>query len=233
MPQAKPATDETPHHAGHRARLKARFVQNGHAALADYELLELLLFMAIPRRDVKPLAKTLLQRFGDIGGVFAASVPDLAAVEGMSEGAAVALKTVEAAAARLNRVVLDKNPVLSSWTRLIDYCHTIMAREKVEQFRVMYLNRKNMLIADEIHQQGTVDQSAVFPREIVKRALAHGATAIILVHNHPSGDPTPSEADLILTNEIVAAMAPLDIVVHDHLIIAKSGHTSFKKQGLL
>lgn len=222
-----------PHHEGHRARLRARFVEAGPQALADYELLELLLFMAIPRRDVKPLAKTLIKNFGDLGGVFAAGIDELAAIDGMSESAAVALKSVEAAAARLTRTGLRKSPVFSSWQKLLDYCHTAMSREKVEQFRVLYLNRKNMLIADEVHQTGTVDSSAVFPREIVKRALAHGATALILVHNHPSGDPSPSEADITLTMEIVQAMTPLGITVHDHLIIAKSGHTSFKKQGLI
>lgn len=224
---------EKPHHEGHRARLKSRFVSAGPEALPDYELLELLLFMAIPRRDVKPLAKALLKRFGDIGGVFAASPENMQEVEGMTEGAAIALKAVDAAAARIAKSAVADRPVLSSWQRLLDYCHTVMARESVEQFRVLYLNRKNALMADEVHQQGTVDQSAVFPREIVKRALAHAATAVILVHNHPSGDPTPSEADLILTQEIVRAMDPLGIVVHDHLIIARTGHISFKKEGLL
>lgn len=224
---------EPKHHEGHRARLKSRFTDVGPQALADYELLELLLFMAIPRRDVKPLAKSLLARFGDMGAVFAASLENLQEVEGMTEGAAIAIKTVDAAAARIAKSTIENQPILNSWQRLLDYCHTTMAREKVEQFRVLYLNRKNRLEADEVHQTGTVDSSAVFPREIVKRALAHGATAIILVHNHPSGDPTPSEADIILTNEIVRAMDPLGIVVHDHLIIARTGHTSFKKQGLL
>lgn len=224
---------EKPHHEGHRARLKSRFVSAGPEALPDYELLELLLFMAIPRRDVKPLAKALLKRFGDIGGVFAASPENMQEVEGMTEGAAIALKAVDAAAARIAKSAVADRPVLSSWARLLDYCHTVMARESIEQFRVLYLNRKNALMADEVHQQGTVDQSAVFPREIVKRALAHAATAVILVHNHPSGDPTPSEADLILTQEIVRAMDPLGIVVHDHLIIARTGHISFKKEGLL
>lgn len=225
--------DPAPDHEGHRARLKKRFTEAGPAALADYELLELLLFMAIPRRDVKPMAKALLARFGDIGHVFAAAPENLMEIEGMTDGAAIALKAVDATAARIAKAAIGKKPVLSSWQRLLDYCHTVMAREKVEQFRVLYLNRKNMLEADEIHQQGTVDSSAVFPREIVKRALAHGATAVILVHNHPSGDPTPSEADIILTNEIVRAMDPLGIVVHDHLIIARTGHLSFKKEGLL
>lgn len=224
---------EALHHEGHRARLKGRFVTSGPQALADYELLELLLFMAIPRRDVKPLAKDLLKKFGGIDHVFAASIEDMQSVDGVTESAAIALKSVEAAAKRMMQAGVMKQPVLSSWSRLIDYCHAVMAREKVEQFRVLYLNKKNLLIADEVHQTGTVDQSAVFPREIVKQALAHGATAVILVHNHPSGDPSPSDADLTLTHEIIRAMDPLGIVVHDHLIIAKTGHTSFKKSGLL
>lgn len=221
------------HHEGHRQRLKNRFTQAGPDALADYELLELLLFMAIPRRDVKPLAKLLIARFGGLDEVFSAPIEELTDVEGMNESAAIALKSVEAAAARFSKITAFKQPVLSSWQRLIDYCHTAMAREKIEQFRVLYLNRKNMLLADEVHQRGTVDQSAVFPREIVKRALALGATALIIVHNHPSGDPTPSDADITLTFEIKRALEPLDITLHDHLIIAKSGTTSFKKQGLL
>lgn len=224
---------EALHHEGHRARLKGRFIDAGPQALADYELLELLLFMAIPRRDVKPLAKDLLKKFGTIDMVFAASIEDMQSVDGITESAAIALKSVEAAAKRMMQAGVMKQPVLSSWSRLIDYCHAVMAREKVEQFRVLYLNKKNLLIADEVHQTGTVDQSAVFPREIVKQALAHGATAIILVHNHPSGDPSPSDADLTLTHEIIRAMTPLGIVVHDHIIIAKTGHTSFKKTGLL
>lgn len=225
-------TSEKPHHDGHRARLKSRFTDSPDS-LADYELLELLLFMAIPRRDVKPLAKTLLKKFGDMQSVFAATIEQLTEVEGVTENSAIALKSVEAAAKRMMQVGIAKAPVMSSWSRLIDYCTAQMAREKIEQFRVMYLNRRNMIIADEVHQTGTVDQSAVFPREIVGRALVHGATAIILVHNHPSGDPTPSDVDLTMTREIIRAMDPLGIVVHDHLIIAKTGHTSFKKLGLI
>jgi DNA repair protein RadC len=224
---------EKPHYEGHRARLKSRFVDAGPQALADYELLELLLFMAIPRRDVKPLAKDLLKKFGGIENVFAADIDALQEVDGISEHAAIALKSVEAAAHRMMQASVMQQPVLSTWQRLLDYCHAVMAREKIEQFRVLYLNRKNILIADEIHQTGTVDQSAVFPREIVKSALSHGATAVILVHNHPSGDPTPSDADITLTHDMIRAMEPLGIVVHDHLIIAKTGHTSFKKSGLM
>jgi len=223
---------EKPHHEGHRARLKARFMDSP-TALADYELLELLLFMAIPRRDVKPLAKALIKKFGGIENVFAASVAQLTETDGVSENTAIALKSVEAAAKRMLQVGATKAPVMTSWSRLLDYCTAQMARERVEQFRVMYLNRKNMVIADEVHQTGTVDQSSVYPREIVARALAHSATAVILVHNHPSGDPTPSDADLTLTHELVRAFDPLGIVVHDHLIIAKTGHTSFKKLGLI
>lgn len=224
--------DAKPHHAGHRSRLKSRFTA-APDSLADYELLELLLFMAIPRRDVKPLAKALLKHFGGIENVFAASVDDLQAVDGMTGSAAVALKSVDAAAKRLLKTTAVKAPVLSSWSRLIDYCTAAMAREKIEQFRVLYLNRKNMVLADEVHQHGTVDQSAVYPREIVARALGVGATAVILVHNHPSGDPDPSDADITLTHELIRAFDPLGIVVHDHLIIAKTGHTSFKKLGLI
>lgn len=230
---SKQATAAKPTHAGHRERLKHRFTTAGPEALADYELLELLLFMAIPRRDVKPLAKDLLAHFGGIENIFAAPVETLMDVKGMTQGAAIALKSVQAVANRMMQASIIKQPVLSSWARLLDYCTAIMARESVEQFRVLYLNRKNLLIADEVHQTGTVDQSAVFPREIVKRALGLGATAVILVHNHPSGDPTPSDADITLTHELVRAFEPLGIVVHDHLIIAKTGHTSFKKTGLL
>jgi DNA repair protein RadC len=222
-----------PHHAGHRARLKGRFIESGPQALADYELLELLLFMAIPRRDVKPIAKDLIKRFGGIENVFAATPTELMETPSVSHNAAIALKSVEAAAKRMMQVSVIKQPVLSTWSRLIDYCTAQMAREKVEQFRVLYLNRKNVLIADEVHQRGTVDQSAVFPREIVARALGVGATAIILVHNHPSGDPAPSDTDITLTHDVIRAMEPLDIVVHDHLIIARTGHTSFKKLGLI
>lgn len=223
---------EKKHHEGHRARLKERFTTSP-GSLADYELLELLLFMAIPRRDVKPLAKTLLKQFGGIENVFAASIEQLTEIDGVTESAAIALKSVEAVAKRMMQASVMKQPVLSSWPRLIDYCTACMAREKVEQFRVLYMNRKNMLIADEVHQTGTVDQSAVFPREIVARALGVGATAVILVHNHPSGDPSPSDADVTLTHELIRAFDPLGIVVHDHLIIAKTGHTSFKKLGLI
>ena len=231
MPEA--LKKEPEHYEGHRARLKGRFIDSGAEALADYELLEVLLFAGIPRRDVKPLAKDLIARFQGFENVFAASVEELRSVPGMTESAAIILKSVEAASKRLAQTSVLGQTVLSSWKRLIDYCHTAMSREKIEQFRVLYVNKKNVLIADEVHQTGTVDQSVVYPREIIKRALDLSATAMILVHNHPSGDPEPSDADITLTLEIIRAAEPLGIVVHDHLIIAKRGHTSFKKLGLI
>jgi len=227
------AKKQPEHYEGHRARLKGRFVDSGPEALADYELLEVLLFAGIPRRDVKPLAKDLIARFNGFENVFAADVKSLIAIPGMTESAAIILKSVEAASKRLAQTGVLGQTVLTSWKRLIDYCHTAMAREKIEQFRVLYLNKKNVLIDDHVHQTGTVDQSVVYPREIIKRALDVGATALILVHNHPSGDPEPSDADVILTNEIIRAADPMGIVVHDHLIIAKKGHASFKNLGLL
>lgn len=225
--------DEMPHHVGHRSRLKSRFLDGGADALPDYEMLELLLYLGIPRRDVKPLAKDLLKRFGDFGGVMAATPADLLSVDGMGESAVVALKSVASAAQRMMRLSVLNQPVLNTWDALLSYCHAMMAHEKIEQFRVLYLNRKNHLIADEVHQKGTIDQAAVFPREIVKRALELAATALVLVHNHPSGDPKPSDADVILTANVIGAAKPLGIVVHDHVIIAKSGHLSFKAHGLL
>lgn len=232
MPTAQKQPEQL-HYEGHRARLKGRFIDSGPAALADYELLEVLLFAGIPRRDVKPLAKALIKHCDGLENVFAADVQTLRDFPGMTESAAIILKSVEAAAHRLAKSQVIGQPVLNSWQRLLDYCHTVMAREKIEQFRVLYVNRKNVLIADEVHQKGTVDQSAVYPREIIKSALDHGATALILVHNHPSGDPEPSDADITLTLEIIRAAEPLGIVVHDHLIMAKKGHVSFKNLGLI
>ncbi len=229
---AKPKAD-VPHHNGHRDRLRARFVKSGPGACEDYELLELLLFAAIPRRDVKPLAKTLLKQFGSIAGVMAADMHDLSQVKGLSENSAALIKVVHALTQRMLIEDVEQKPILSSWKKLLDYCHVAMAHEKREQFRVLFLNRKNQLIADEVQQVGTVDHAPVYPREIVKRALEHGATALILVHNHPSGDPTPSDSDIAMTEEIIRAARTLDVVVHDHLIIAKSGHASFKAMGLL
>ena len=222
-----------PHHVGHRDRLRERFLKSGVDGVQDYELLEMILFAAIPRRDVKPLAKDLLKEFGSIPGILSASVEELQKVKGLSENAAVLFKTVHALAQKMLWADIEKQPVLSSWQKLLDYCHVAMAHEKREHFRVLFLNRKNQLMADEVQNTGTVDQAAVYPREVVKRALDLGATAIILVHNHPSGDATPSKADIDMTNEIIRAAATMDILVHDHLIISRNGHSSLKSLGLL
>ncbi len=229
-PLKKPA--EQPHHTGHRDRLRERFLA-APDALPDYEFLELLLFMAIPRRDVKPIAKILTSRFGNLAGVLNASRADLEGVDGISENTAIALKIVQAAGLRMLKQDIMARPVLSSWQRLLDYLHASMAHERKEHFRLLFLNKKNELIADEIQQSGTVDHTPAYPREIMKRALELGATAIILVHNHPSGDSKPSKADLAMTEQICAAAEPLGIIVHDHLIIACGGITSFKSLGLI
>ncbi len=224
---------QTPHYHGHRDRLRARFLASGPDALADYELLELVLFMAIPRRDVKPLAKDLLTRFGGFAGVLNASADELMKQDGVSENAAAALKAVQAAAHRLMKQELMQRPVLNTWTRLVDYCAAVMAHEPREHFRALFLNKKNELIADETQGVGTVDHAPAYPREIVKRALDLGATALILVHNHPSGDPKPSRADIDMTYAIKAAGETFGIVLHDHLIVARGGTTSFKTMGIL
>lgn len=229
-PQLAP---EVPHHAGHRDRLRGRFLKAGAGALQDYELLEMLLFAAIPRRDVKPLAKKLLTSFGSIAGVLSASPDELAKVKGISENTAALVKTVHALGQRMLQGEVMQKPVLNSWQKLLDYLHVAMAHEKREHFRVLFMNRKNQLMADEVQQIGTVDHAPVYPREIVKRALELGATALILVHNHPSGDPTPSDSDIEITEEIIRAAFALDILVHDHIIVARGGTTSFKSLGLL
>ncbi|MAS87750.1 MAG: hypothetical protein CMH30_07240 [Micavibrio sp.] len=225
--------EKKPHHTGHRDRLRQRFLQAGAEALADYELLELILFIAIPRKDVKPLAKELIAIFKTFNGVFHASREELLHVTGVSETTATAIQSVKAAAFRLLKQDIIDTPILSNWTQLTSYCQTVMAAEKIEQFRVFFLNRKNRLIADEIQSRGTVDQSAVYTREIVKRALDLGATAMILAHNHPSGDPRPSQADIEMTKEIIRAAEPMGITIHDHVIIAKSGVESLRNSGLI
>ncbi len=225
--------EQSPHYKGHRDRLRQRFIQGGAAALADYELLELVLFMAIPRRDVKPLAKALIKEFGDYKGVLNASHEKLAAFNGLSETSAIALKSVQAAAQRLMKCEVMNKPVLNSWARLIDYCTATMAHEKKEFFRILFLNKKNELISDEIQGSGTIDHTPVYVREVAARSLELGATALILVHNHPSGDSTPSPEDITMTRDIVHALEPLGIVIHDHLIISKNGHTSLRSQGIL
>ncbi|WND02525.1 DNA repair protein RadC [Temperatibacter marinus] len=220
-------------HSGHRARLKDRFIKGGAKALADYELLELLLFSAIPRRDVKPLAKELLTYYGDFSAVLSATPEDLSKHPGIGESAVLSLKLVKEAAVRLAQVKVLEKPILSNWKALQDYLRVAMANETREQFRILFLNRKNILIADEIHGKGTVDHTPVYTREVVKRALDLAASALILVHNHPSGDPKASKGDIAMTREIREACSKLDIAVHDHLIVGKHGMTSFKSMGLL
>jgi DNA repair protein RadC len=218
----------TPHYYGHRERLRRRFREAGADALSDYELLELLLFRALPRRDVKPLAKALLERFGSFAEAVSASQARLAEVRGLGDAAITELKIVQAAASRLLRGAVKKRPVLSSWSTVLDYCRTAQAFADREQFRVLFLDKRNQLIADELQQIGTVDHTPVYPREVVKRALELSATAIILVHNHPSGDPTPSRADIQMTQQIISVAQPLGIDVHDHIIVGKEGHASLK-----
>ncbi len=227
------AKEQKPHYAGHRQRLRDRFVNAGANALQDYELLELLLFNAIPRRDVKPLAKTLLSKFGSLPELMSAPHSMLTQVEGISENTATTIKTTFAIAERMMKQELMKKPLLNNWTRLMDYCHMTMAHEKKEHFRILFLNKKNELIADEIQGSGTVDHTPAYPREIMKRALELGATALILMLNHPSGDPKPSAADIDMTNKIIAAAEPFEITIHDHIIIARNGHTSFRNEGLI
>jgi DNA repair protein RadC len=219
--------------ADHRKRLRSRFMQGGAAAMPDYELLELVLFRAIPRQDVKPLARRLLDTFGDFNRVLSAPTHRLADVQGVGDAVVQELKIVEAAAHRMARARVMHRPILTGWTALLDYCHTSMAHRETEQFRVLYLDRKNVLIADEEQARGTVDHVPVYPREVVKRALELNASALILVHNHPSGDPTPSDADISMTAQIHAAAEALSIVLHDHLIIGKERELSFRSAGYL
>jgi DNA repair protein RadC len=229
QPLSKAGTGaEKPHYLGHRDRLRERFSAAGHAALPDYELLELLLFRLIPRADTKPIAKALLARFGTLAEVLGAPEHLLQEVKGVGPAVALDLKVIAAAAQRMLRSELKARQTLSSWMQVIDYCRAAMAFEEREQFRILFLDKKNALIADEVQQTGTVDHTPVYPREVVKRALDLSATAIILVHNHPSGDPTPSRADIEMTKEIVEAGKRLGITVHDHIIVGKKGHASMK-----
>jgi DNA repair protein RadC len=229
---ATPA-DAAPHYHGHRVRLRQRFLQAGSDALHDYEMLELILFRAIPRRDVKPLAKELLKKFGSLAEVIAAPVERLKEVGGLGEAAITDLKIVHAAAKELLRGAVQQRQVLSSWSNVLDYCRAAMGFESKEHFRILFLDKANHLIADEQHQTGTVDHTPVYPREVVKRALELSAPAVILVHNHPSGDPAPSRADVQMTQSIVEIAGPLGIAVHDHIIVGKGGHASFKALKLI
>ncbi len=219
--------------ADHRKRLRQRFQSGGAAAMPDYELLELILFRAIPRQDVKPLARRLMDQFGDFNRVLSASPERLKDIQGVGDAVILELKIVEASAQRLARAKVLNRHVISSWDALLDYCHTAMAHQDTEQFRVLYLDRKNTLIADEEQSKGTVDHVPVYPREVAKRALELNASALILVHNHPSGDPTPSESDIEMTQAIDAAGNVLGISLHDHLIIGKAREVSFRAEGLL
>ncbi len=224
--------DAEPGHAGHRQRLRDRFMNGGADALPDYELLELALFSAIPRRDTKPLAKQLIARFGDFAGVISAP-PSQLELEGLSANTIATLKLIQAGAVRLSRQRVMTQPILSSWTALTDYLHSAMAREANEQFRLLFLDRKNRLIQDEVQAKGTVDHTPVYVREVVKRALELGATALILVHNHPSGDATPSRADIEMTRDIARALTPVGVTVHDHIIIGRGEPASLRAMGLL
>jgi DNA repair protein RadC len=220
--------DATPHYHGHRERLRGRFREAGADALADYELLELILFRAIPQRDVKPLAKKLIETFGSFAEVIGAPETRLKEVKGLGDAAITELKIVHASASRLARGQVKARTVLSSWSSVLDYCRTAMAFAEKEQFRILFLDKRNQLIADEVQQTGTVDHTPVYPREVVKRALELSATAINIVHNHPSGDPTPSRADIQMTQSILDIAKPLGISVHDHIIVGKDGHASLK-----
>jgi DNA repair protein RadC len=223
-----PPDDDAPHYLGHRERLRARFTEVGGDPLPDYELLELILFRSMPRRDVKPVAKDILKRFGSFAEALAAPPQRLMEVDGVGESVATDLKIVAAAARRLTRGAVAKRPVLSSWNAVLDHCRTAMAFADREQFRLLFLDKRNALIADEVQQSGTVDHTPVYPREVVKRALELSASAVILVHNHPSGDPTPSAADIAMTREIIDVAKPLGIAVHDHIIVGRDGHASLK-----
>lgn len=222
-----------PHYHGHRERLRKRFMQASANSLADYELLELLLFQCIPRVDVKPLAKQLIEKFGSLGGVLAADITRLSDFPKISFATLVHLKALYELSQRIAHEQIEEQPVLGSWGKLIAYLRTSMAHEPTERFHVLFLNAKNVLIADEVQQVGTVNHTPVYPREVIKRALDVGATALILVHNHPSGDPTPSNADIDMTQAIAAAGEKLDIVLHDHIIMSKNGYISFKDMGLV
>lgn len=227
--KAAPSDEETsPHYLGHRTRLKARFLESGPEALPDYELLELVLFRTLPRGDVKPLAKQLIATFGSFADTLAAPYQRLVEIKGVKDATATDFKVIEAAARRFAKGAIGKRPVLSSWSAVIDYCRTAMAFDDRERFRILFLDKRNQLIADEIQQSGTIDHTPVYPREVVRRALELRATALILVHNHPSGDPTPSRADIEMTRTIVSVAKPLGIEIHDHVIVGRDGHASFR-----
>ena len=221
-------SEPSAHYLGHRKRLRDRFLAAGADALADYELLEMILFGARPRGDMKPLAKQLLRRFGSFPEVIAAPPELLRKIEGVGDAVIAEFKLIQAAASRLMRAEVTRRPVLSSWSAVLDYCRAAQAFADIEQFRILFLDKRNQLIVDEVQQKGTVDHTPVYPREVVKRALELSATAVVLVHNHPSGDPTPSRADIQMTQAIIDVAKPLGIAVHDHIIVGRDGHASLK-----
>ena len=218
---------------GHRARMRLRLLSAGPDSILDHELLEMVLFLALPRRDTKPIARVLLDRFGSFAAAISAPLPELRRVEGMGDAGSAALKTIQAAALRLVRAEVGERPVLANWDRLIDYLTASMARDRTEQFRVLFLDSKNRIIADEAQARGTVNHTPVYPREVVRRALELNATALILVHNHPSGDPTPSREDVEMTRKVREAATALSVTLHDHVIVGNGAWTSLRREGLL
>ncbi|NVK34034.1 MAG: DNA repair protein RadC [Rhodobacteraceae bacterium] len=217
-----------PDHIGHRDRMRERFRAHGEAALQDYELLEMLLYSALPRQDTKPISKALMKRFGSFSAVLAAPRPRLKEIKGVGDKVVDTIKIAQAAALRFTRGKVNTREPLSSWSKVIDYIHTAMAFAEIEEFRILFLDKRNGLIADEVQQTGTVDHTPVYPREVIRRALELSATAIILVHNHPSGDPTPSQADIRMTRQIIDIAKPLGVEVHDHIIVGRDGQVSFR-----
>lgn len=222
-----------PGHLGHRARMREKLLKAGPDALLDHELLEMVLFLALPRRDTKPIARALLTRFGSFAAAISAPSQALSQIDGLGEAGIAALRSIQGAALRLARAEVMESPILNNWEKLLGYLNAALAREKIEQFRILFLDTKNRLIADEAQARGTVNHTPVYPREVVRRALELQATALILVHNHPSGDPTPSRADIAMTKEIVIAAEALGILLHDHLIIGNGRHYSFRREGHL
>jgi len=230
---SRPSKVDDPHYHGHRERLRDRFREAGAEALSDYELMEMVLFRALPRRDVKPLAKALIATFGSFAEAIHAPVSRLREIKGLGEAAITEIRLIAATASRIAKGLVKPRAVLSSWNQVIEYCRTAMAFAEKEQFRILFLDKRNQLIADELQQVGTVDHTPVYPREVVKRALELSATAVVLVHNHPSGDPTPSPADIQMTKAIIDIAKPLGIAVHDHVIVGKAGHASLKTLKLI
>ena len=225
-------SDDPDDGAGHRARLRSRLLEDGEALL-DHEVVEYLLTLAIPRRDTKPLAKRLIREFGGLGGLLSADAATLARAGGLSDGAVAALKIAQVAAVRLLRAKASAQPVLASWQALLDYLHADMAHHLIERFRVLHLNSRNMLIRDEVMAEGSIDQASVHIREVIRRAIDLGSASLILVHNHPSGDPRPSRQDIAITRDLIEAGRHLGVSVHDHIVIGAEGHASLRAMGLL